>query len=223
MLPRQATSCPRRLLPRQATSCRRRPRSRRRSRTPPTRESPSRSRRASPRPPSPASPKRRSSPAAARGMEPGRPPAEPPPSRPFAIAITGGIGAGKSEALRAFSRHGAATLSSDEIVHDLIRDDAEVRAQLVDRFGEGILAADGTPERARIAEIVFADRDELRWLERLLHPRVVGCYLAWRDELARRPEPPAVCAIEVPLLYEAGGEGRFDAVVAITAPAAVRH
>ncbi len=156
-------------------------------------------------------------------MEPGRAPAEPPPSRPFAIAITGGIGAGKSEALRAFSRHGAATLSSDEIVHDLIRDDAEVRAQLVDRFGEGILAADGTPERARIAEIVFADRDELRWLERLLHPRVVGCYLAWRDELARRPEPPAVCAIEVPLLYEAGGEGRFDAVVAITAPAAVRH
>src|SRR5688500_1454382 len=109
-------------------------------------------------------------------MERGRAPAEPSPSQPFAIAITGGIGAGKSEALQAFARHGAATLSSDEIVHSLIRDDPEVRAELVDRFGGDILAPDGTPDRARIAEIVFAHRDELHWLERLLHPRVVRRY-----------------------------------------------
>ena len=88
------------------------------------------------------------------------------PQRPLNVAITGGIGAGKSEALKAFARHGAATISSDEIVHELIEEDDEVRAALLERFG--------TTQRADIAEVVFADRDELAWLEALLHPRVVG-------------------------------------------------
>ena len=144
-------------------------------------------------------------------------------TRPVAVAITGGIGAGKSEALRAFARHGAATISSDEIVHRLLREDADVRTALVGRFGERILGADGVPDRAKIAEVVFSDRDELAWLEALLHPRVAHAYLGWREELARRPEPPAVCVTEVPLLFEVGGETRFDAVVAITAPRGLRE
>jgi dephospho-CoA kinase len=69
---------------------------------------------------------------------------------------------------------------------------------------------------------VFASRPELDFLESLLHPRVVRAYLAWRDALAALPEPPAVCATEVPLLYETGGETRFDVVVAIGASAEVR-
>jgi dephospho-CoA kinase len=139
-----------------------------------------------------------------------------------AVAVTGGIGAGKSEALRAFERHGAAVISSDEIVHELLRSDEEVRAAVHERFGEGAFGPDGAVDRARIAEIVFADERELDWLERLLHPRVVAAYLSWREELARLPEPPAVCVTEVPLLYEVGGEGRFDAVVAVTASPDVR-
>jgi dephospho-CoA kinase len=139
-----------------------------------------------------------------------------------AVAVTGGIGAGKSEALRAFERHGAAVISSDEIVHELLRSDEEVRAAVRDRFGERAFDPDGAVDRARIAEIVFADERELDWLERLLHPRVVAAYLGWREELARLPEPPAVCVTEVPLLYEVGGEGRFDAVVAVTASPEVR-
>jgi dephospho-CoA kinase len=142
--------------------------------------------------------------------------------RPLAVAITGGIGAGKSEALRAFARHGAATLSSDDIVHRLLAQDMDVRSAILERLGEGVLDESGRLDRGRIGAVVFADRAELAWLEALLHPRVVREYLRWRDELARRPQPPALCVIEVPLLFEAGGEKRFDAVVTITAPRDLR-
>jgi dephospho-CoA kinase len=143
--------------------------------------------------------------------------------RPVAVAITGGIGAGKTETLRSFARHGAATISSDDIVHQLLREDPEVRATLLERFGTGILDDAGNVDRAAISRIVFDDDQALAWLEAVLHPRVVAHYLEWRDSLEQLPEPPAVSATEVPLLYEVGGETRFDAVVAITAPDDVRR
>ncbi len=145
------------------------------------------------------------------------------PSRPVAVAITGGIGAGKTEALNAFARHGAATISSDDIVHRLLREDDDVRAALLEHFRSGILDDAGNPDRAAISRIVFDDPQELAWLESLLHPRVVAEYLAWREGLAELTDPPAVNVTEVPLLYEVGGEERFDAVVVITAPAEVRR
>jgi dephospho-CoA kinase len=144
-------------------------------------------------------------------------------SRPVAVAITGGIGAGKTEALNAFARHGAATISSDDIVHRLLREDDDVCAALLERFGTGILDDAGQVDRAAISRIVFDDREALAWLEALLHPRVVTEYLAWREALAGLPDPPAVSATEVPLLYEVGGHERFDAVVAITAPEELRR
>jgi dephospho-CoA kinase len=143
--------------------------------------------------------------------------------RPIAVAITGGIGAGKSEALYAFQRAGAATVSSDEIVHHLLRTDPEVRAAIVAELGEGVVGADGAIDRARVADVVFADRSKLDFLERLLHPLVSREYLIWRDQLGELPEPPAVCVTEVPLLYETGGDKRFDKVVVITAPAKLRE
>jgi dephospho-CoA kinase len=144
------------------------------------------------------------------------------PRRPLAVAITGGIGAGKSEALAAFARHGAATVSSDEIVHRLLRDDEDVQRALLEHFGEGILDEAGQLDRSAIADRVFPDREALDWLEQLLHPLVAREYLEWREQLGRLPNPPAVVATEVPLLYEVGGERRFDAVVVVTAPADVR-
>jgi dephospho-CoA kinase len=143
-------------------------------------------------------------------------------SRPLAVAITGGIGAGKSEALAAFARHGAATVSSDQIVHRLLREDTGVREALLDRFGDRILDQANQIDRSAIAEIVFPDPEALDWLEGLLHPLVVREYLEWREQLGRLPNPPAVCVTEVPLLYEVGGQVRFDAVVVVTAPAEVR-
>ena len=143
-------------------------------------------------------------------------------ARPIAVAITGGIGAGKSEALAAFARHGAATISSDDIVHRLLRDDDEVHHAVVERFGDRVLDPRGEIDRGAIAEIVFADPAALEWLEGLLHPRVVQEYMRWREELAAGEQPPAVCATEVPLLYEVGGQDRFDAVVVVTASPGVR-
>ena len=143
--------------------------------------------------------------------------------RPIAVAITGGIGAGKSEALFAFQKAGAATVSSDEIVHHLLRTDPEVREAIVRELGEGVLADDGSIDRARVAEVVFADREKLAFLEQLLHPKVAAEYLTWREQLAELPKPPQVCVTEVPLLYETGGDKRFDKVVVITAPAKLRE
>jgi dephospho-CoA kinase len=94
---------------------------------------------------------------------------------------------------------------------------------MVERLGEGILSADGAIDRSRVAERVFRDREMLSWLEALLHPRVSAEYLRWRDQLSELPNPPAVCVTEVPLLYEVGGETRFDRVVVITAPEKLRE
>jgi dephospho-CoA kinase len=144
-------------------------------------------------------------------------------SRPLAVAITGGIGAGKSTVLESFRRHGAATVSSDEIVHHLLATDPEVKEALVDRFGVGILGDDGAPDRERIALRVFDDRAALDFLEQLLHPLVSREYMTWRERLAALPDPPQVCVTEVPLLYEVGAEKRFDKVVVITAPTKLRE
>ncbi|HET9673874.1 MAG TPA: dephospho-CoA kinase [Gaiellaceae bacterium] len=135
--------------------------------------------------------------------------------QPKTLAVTGGIGAGKSEALRAFARHGAATASADEIVHRLYSD-PDVQRELVARWGKDIVR-DGVADRRRIGEIVFADRGELVWLEALLHPRVVVEQERWRDE-----QSAPLLVVEVPLLYETGGDARFDAVVVITAPEEIR-
>jgi dephospho-CoA kinase len=143
-------------------------------------------------------------------------------SPPLAVAITGGIGAGKSEALTAFARHGAATVSSDEIVHHLLRT-PEVREAVVGQVGIGVIAPDGEIDRGALASVVFNDPESLRWLEELLHPLVAAEYLQWREDLGRLPNPPQVAVTEVPLLFEAGGESRFDKVVVITAPKKLRQ
>ena len=149
--------------------------------------------------------------------------ARPAAARPVAVAITGGIGAGKSTALDAFRAQGAATVSSDEIVHHLLAEDEAVRDALVERLGPEILGEDGRPDRSRIAGAVFGDPKQLAWLEGLLHPLVSREYLSWREQLAQLDDPPRVCVTEVPLLYEVGAQDRFDKVIVITAPRALRE
>ncbi len=114
-------------------------------------------------------------------------------------------------------------ISSDEIVHRLLRENEDVKSALVERLGEGILGEDGEIDRKRVGELVFGDREALAWLEGLLHPLVSAVYFQWRDDLAELPDPPAVCVTEVPLLYEVGAEERFDKVVVITAPQLLRE
>jgi len=107
------------------------------------------------------------------------------------------------------------------VVHELY-DEEQVRAALRDRHGGRLFAADGSVDRVALGALVFGDQDELLWLERLLHPLVMARTEAWRDQLASSPDPPDLAVNEVPLLYETGAEGRFDAVVAITAPRELR-
>jgi dephospho-CoA kinase len=126
------------------------------------------------------------------------------------VGLTGGIGAGKSEALAAFERLGAATLSTDRVAHDLLDDD-EVEAALVDRWGEKV-APGGRVDRDSVSEIVFNDRGELAWLEGVTHPRVGAHVLEWRQGLGQDVE---LAVVEVPLLFEAAMEDAFDATVAV--------
>jgi dephospho-CoA kinase len=142
--------------------------------------------------------------------------------RPLAVAVTGGIAAGKSEALAAFARHGALVSSSDELVHRLYREDARLKEELRARWGDAVFAG-GEVDRAAVGRIVFSDRAELAWLEGILHPRVRRLYEIWIEELRRSADPPALAVAEIPLLYEAGGETRFDKVVVVTAPEHVRE
>ena len=94
---------------------------------------------------------------------------------------------------------------------------------MVERLGTEILGGDGEIDRGLVAEQVFGDREALAWLEGLLHPKVSAEYLRWRDQVAGLSEPPPVTVTEVPLLYEVGGETRFDKVVVITAPEKLRE
>jgi dephospho-CoA kinase len=136
--------------------------------------------------------------------------------------VTGGIGSGKSEALAAFAACGAATLSSDQVVHDLYGDPA-VRAAVAERFGPEVLAPGGGVDRAALGGRAFAEEGGLAFLEGLLHPRIERRRAAWiAEQSARRPAPPLLVC-EVPLLFEAGLEGRFDAALLVTAPDEVRR
>jgi dephospho-CoA kinase len=139
---------------------------------------------------------------------------------PF-VGLTGGIGAGKSEALKALERLGAATLSTDAVVHELLDSD-EVRHLLVERFGERV-APDGQIDRNAVAAVVFEDPDERKWLEGVLWPRVGERVNSWREEVARRDPLPRAAVVEVPLLFESGMEAVFDKTIAVVADEDVRR
>ena len=133
---------------------------------------------------------------------------------PF-VGLTGGIGAGKSEALAALERAGAATLSSDAVVHELLATDS-VRDELVGRFGPEI-APGGSIDRDAMAKVVFADDEKRKALEGYLWPKVGERIWAWREEQDERPDTPRAAVVEVPLLFEAGMEQVFDHTIAVTA------
>jgi dephospho-CoA kinase len=138
---------------------------------------------------------------------------------PF-VGLTGGVGSGKSTALAVLERLGAATLSTDAVVHDLYASD-EVLDAVVERFGPAV-ASDGAVDRAALAARAFATPEDRAWLEGLLWPRVGKRIAAWRAEQLERDPPPMALVVEVPLLFEAGMEGAFDATIAVVADEEVR-
>jgi dephospho-CoA kinase len=141
------------------------------------------------------------------------------PRVPF-VGLTGGLGAGKSTALQALERLGAATLSTDAVVHELYRTGA-VRDLVVARWGPDV-APGGVVDRATIARHVFASADERAWLEGELWPRVRERVAAWREEIAAREPPPLAAVVETPLMFEAGMDAIYDATIAVVAGEQVR-
>jgi dephospho-CoA kinase len=140
--------------------------------------------------------------------------------RPLVVGLTGGIGSGKSEALAAFGRHGASILSSDEIVRELYLRPDVVRS-VSEHFGAQALDAGGAVDRAHIAERVFSDNGERRWLEALLLPLIAERFAEWRD--AEAAAGATLLVHEAPTLFEAGIEQRYDTIVTVTAPQEVRE
>lgn len=137
---------------------------------------------------------------------------------PLTIGLTGGIAAGKSEALAAFSRLGAATLSSDAVVHELLESEPLV-GRLTERWGPEV-APEGKVDRNRIGEIVFADPEQLTWLEQQIHPLVGERIGGW---LVALPTETEIAVIEVPLLFEGEMASAFDKTVAVVTADEVRR
>jgi dephospho-CoA kinase len=137
------------------------------------------------------------------------------PVVPF-VGLTGGMGAGKSTALKALADLGAQVLSTDAVVHELYGD-KRVRDAVVERWGAEV-APGGVIDRPAVAARAFAGGEQEReWLESLLWPLVGARIAAWLEHVrALRPAPRAA-VVEVPLLFEAGMEQGFDATIAVIA------
>jgi dephospho-CoA kinase len=141
------------------------------------------------------------------------------PAVPF-VGLTGGLGAGKSTALAALERLGAATISSDAVVHELYEGDL-LRDAVVERWGLEV-APDGVVDRSAVAQRAFADPTDRKWLEEQVWP-LVGVRVAGWLEQARATDPaPRAAVVEVPLLFEAGLEGAYDATIAVISEESIR-
>ena len=137
------------------------------------------------------------------------------------IGLTGGMGAGKSTALQALERLGAAVQSSDAVVHELY-EGTRLREAVIARWGEEVAPNDKV-DRAAVARRAFADDEGRAWLEAVVWPLVGERMGAWLEQ-ARALEPaPRAIVIEVPLLFEAEMEGTYDVTIAVVASEPLRE
>jgi len=134
------------------------------------------------------------------------------------IAITGGAGTGKSTVARMFAELGAEVLDADIIAREAVAVGTTVWAELRRLYGAEYFHENGELNRSRLAQLVFADPEERRRLDRLIHPRVEAELKARVAELERRGVP--LVLVEVPLLFETGREAAFDRVIVVAAPEA---
>ena len=137
------------------------------------------------------------------------------------IALTGGIACGKSTLAKFLRELGIRLLDADDVVHELEAPGGAAVPAIVARFGAGVLAADGSVDRPKLAGIVFADAAARRDLEAILFPFVRSRLRAFTSEAARRGRPPSTAPLYIaiiPLLFESHWEGDYDIILAITSP-----
>lgn len=148
------------------------------------------------------------------------------PDRVPFVGLTGGLGAGKSTALAALARLGAATISSDAVVHELWAHDETLRRAVVERWDTDV-APGGVVDRSAVAERAFANPGDRAWLEQMLWPLVGARVAEWLAEARAEPslgtERPRAAVVEVPLLFESGQEGIYDATIAVVSGEELRR
>jgi dephospho-CoA kinase len=142
------------------------------------------------------------------------------PTVPF-VALTGGMGAGKSTALAALAQLGAEVLSSDAVVHELY-EGGELRDAVVARWGPEV-APGGVIDRRAIAQRTFSSDRERAWLESVVWPLVGARIAGWLQQARARTPAPRAAVVEVPLLFESGMEDLYDATIAIVSEEPVRR
>jgi dephospho-CoA kinase len=129
---------------------------------------------------------------------------------PLRIGLTGGIASGKSAVAAAFTRRGVTVVDSDQVAREVVAPGTPALAAITAEFGPDVLTPEGTLDRRRLREIVFADTDRRRWLERLLHPAIRARAAA---QAAAVSAPYVILAI--PLLVETGQVGNVDRVLVV--------
>jgi dephospho-CoA kinase len=127
------------------------------------------------------------------------------------VAVTGGIGTGKSVVLAELAACGAPVIDADLLVHEALRAGSPAAAAIRERFGESVMTAGGDVDRSRLGAIVFREGQARRDLEAILHPAVYRDIESWMR--AQERGGALVAVAEIPLLYETGHEGDFDCVV----------
>lgn len=128
------------------------------------------------------------------------------------IGITGGLGCGKSTALKIFAEFGFRTLDSDDLVREVYAQDSDVKEAIREHFGQGAVGEDGEIDRGYLAKRVFGDKEELIWLESLILPRVKTL----QDKYVGKA-PKEEWVVEIPLLFEKNLENGFDITICLSA------
>ncbi|MET1061620.1 MAG: dephospho-CoA kinase [Aeromicrobium sp.] len=130
------------------------------------------------------------------------------------VGLTGGIGSGKSTVSAQLAGHGAVVIDYDQLARDAVAAGSRGLREIAERFGDGVISADGTLDRPALGAIVFADPGALRDLEAITHPAIHR--LAAERELAAGDE--AIVVHDNPLLVEMGGAEHCDVVVVVDVP-----
>lgn len=130
------------------------------------------------------------------------------------VGITGSIGAGKTTLASMLKEKGAEVLDADLIAHEVMEPQSPVWQEVVDKFGESVLGKNKEIDRKKLAEIVFANSEELEALNRIVHPRVIERVNSKLEEL-RKEEPNTIAVIDAPLLIEAGMKEMLDLLVVV--------
>ena len=133
------------------------------------------------------------------------------------LGVTGGIACGKSTAVTILAQAGAVVVSADDLARRLVQPGSPVLRQLVERFGQRIVAADGSLDRSELGRIIFKDDAARRDLDAIMHPAIAALSRQELERARQRAEAAATIVVyEAPLLFEAGAEERVDKVLVIS-------